>query len=284
MSEIDALRDQVAVVSGGGAGIGRAAALALAARGADVAVLDVDADRAAEVVARIEAVGRRGLALPADVLQSDDARRAIADADECFGRIDILVNNVGGVRPHRFVDQSEQSWRRHLEINLVSALVATSAAAPVMIRGGRGGSIVNVSSIEGTRAAPMFAVYAACKAAMISFTRTMAVELAEHGIRSNAVTPDWIRTPGNSGVPEGPVPDELPPRPAELQDRLDAYVPLGREGTADECAAVIAFLCSPAASYVTGAIVPVDGGTWASSGWTRTDDGGWSLFGHDSPL
>jgi NAD(P)-dependent dehydrogenase (short-subunit alcohol dehydrogenase family) len=152
-----------------------------------------------------------------------------------------------------------------------------------MIRGGRGGAIVNVSSIEGTRAAPMFAVYAAAKAALLSFTRTMALELAEHGIRTNAVTPDWIRTPGNTGVGDGPIPDPLPTRPPELETRLNAYVPLGREGTAEECAEVIAFLCSPAASYINGVVLPVDGGTWASSGWTRTAQG-WSLFGPDSPF
>ena len=130
----------------------------------------------------------------------------------------------------------------------------------------------------------MFAVYAACKAGLLSFTRTLAVELAEHGIRANAITPDWIATPGNHGLVSGPYPDPLPARPPELQSRLDAYVPLGREGTADECGEVVAWLCSDGASYVTGAVVPVDGGTWASSGWTKAGHGGWSLFGPDSPI
>jgi NAD(P)-dependent dehydrogenase (short-subunit alcohol dehydrogenase family) len=163
-------------------------------------------------------------------------------------------------------------------------MATISAAVPLMIRGGRGGSIVNVSSIEGSRAAPMFAVYAACKAGMESFTRTMALELAEHGIRVNAIAPDWTRTPGNSGLRQGPIPDELPPRPAVMADRLAHYVPLGREGTAAECGDVAVFLSSPMASYVTGAIVPVDGGTWASSGWTRVRGGNWSLFGRDDPM
>jgi NAD(P)-dependent dehydrogenase (short-subunit alcohol dehydrogenase family) len=277
------MRDQAAVVTAGGAGIGRATALALAGRGVDVAVLDIDPDRAAQTVAGVEALGRRGLALAVDMLETDAILGAVGAADEHFGRLDILVNNAGGVRPARFVEQSERSRRRHIEMNLVSALTTTGAAVPAMIRGGRGGAIVNVSSIEGTRAAPMFAVYAAAKAALLSFTRTMAVELAEHGIRTNAVTPDWIRTPGNSGVGDGPIPDPLPARPPELEARLDAYVPLGREGTAEECAEVIAFLCSPAASYVNGVVLPVDGGTWASSGWTRTEHG-WSLFGPDSPV
>jgi NAD(P)-dependent dehydrogenase (short-subunit alcohol dehydrogenase family) len=270
----DVLDGQAAVVTGGGAGIGRAAAEALTRRGARVALIDVDAGRATEVA---EVLG--GLALPADVKDPDALVAAIAAADEHFGRLDILVNNAGGVRPGRFVEQPERSWRKHIDMNLVSMLTATSAAAGAMIRSGRGGAIVNVSSIEGSRAAPMFAVYGACKAAMLSFTRSMAVELAEHGIRTNAVTPDWIRTPGNSGILAGPVPDELPPRPEAIQRRLEAYVPLGREGLDAECGEVIAFLCSPAAAYVNGATIPVDGGTWASSGWTRTPDGGWSLFG-----
>jgi NAD(P)-dependent dehydrogenase (short-subunit alcohol dehydrogenase family) len=275
------LDGQAAVVTGGGGGIGRVAALALARRGADVAILDIDAGRAEEAAAAVEALGGRGLAVPTDVLQAEAIVDAVAAADAAFGRIDILVNNAGGVRPGRFVEQSERSWRRHIDMNLLSMLTATSAAARVMIRGERGGAIVNVSSIEGSRAAPMFAVYGACKAAMLAFTRTMAVELAEHRIRTNAVTPDWIQTPGNSGIMSGPVPADLPARPAELVQRLGAYVPLGREGTDDECGEVIAFLCSPEASYVTGATVPVDGGTWASSGWTRDTNGGWSLFGTD---
>jgi len=269
------------VITGGGAGIGRAAALALARRGVDVAILDIDAGRADAVAAEVDGLGAHGLALPTDVLDQEAIVAAVAAADERFGRIDVLVNNAGGVRPGRFVEQPERSWRKHIDMNLVSVFTATSAAANVMIRGGAGGAIVNVSSIEGSRAAPMFAVYGACKAAMLSFTRTMAVELGEHGIRTNAVTPDWIRTPGNSGIMAGPVPADLPPRPEAIDRHLAAYVPLGREGVDVECGEVIAFLCSPEAGYVNGATIPVDGGTWASSGWTRTAEGSWSLFGTD---
>ena len=125
------------------------------------------------------------------------------------------MNNAGGVAGRRFLEQSERSWRRHIDINLVSTLAATAAAAPLMARGGRGGSIVNVVSIEASRAAPMYAVYAACKAAMVSFTRTMALELADDGIRVNAIAPDRTRTPGLDGLLVGPVPDELPPRSPE---------------------------------------------------------------------
>lgn len=277
------LHGRAAVVTGGGAGLGRGIALALAACGADVAVLDIDGERATRVADEVDACGPRGLAVAVDVMDTDALRAAVQTATNGFGRIDVLVNNAGGVAARRFVEQSERSWRRHIDINLVSMLAATSAVVPVMIDGGRGGAIVNVASIEGTRAAPMYAVYAACKAGMLNFTRTLAVELAEHGIRVNAITPDWTRTPGNSGYRTGPVPEPLPPREGELSESLGAYVPLGREGTLEECGQAVAFLCSPLASYVTGATLPVDGGTWASSGWVRSG-AGWSLFGPDRPM
>jgi NAD(P)-dependent dehydrogenase (short-subunit alcohol dehydrogenase family) len=278
------LTDQVAIVTGAGAGIGRGIALGLAARGADVAVVDIDPDRVAKVVGEVEAIGRCALGHVVDVMDASALMAAVDATAAELGRLDVLVNNAGGVSGRRFVEQSERSWRRHVDINLISAFAATSAAVPHMIGSGRGGSIVNVASIEATRAAPMFAVYAACKAGLLSFTRTMAVELGEHGIRVNAICPDWTRTPGNSGMRTGPVDEPLPDRDGPLVERLRAYVPLGREGRTDECGDVVAFLCSSMAGYVTGVSIPVDGGTWASSGWLRADDGDWTLFGPDHSM
>ncbi len=273
------LSGQVALVTGGGAGIGRGIAVALAHAGADVVIAEIDLRRADQTAELVRAAGREALAVPTDVLDTDQVRAAVAAVDDRFGRLDILVNNAGGVSARRFLEQSERSWRRHIDINLVSVLAATSAAVPLMIRGGSGGSIVNVSSIEGTRAAPMFAVYGACKAAMNSFTRTMAVELAEHGIRVNSIGPDMTITPGTRGQRSGPVDEStFVVRERAEQSALERYIPLGREGLIEECGAVVAFLCSPLASYLTGAVVPVDGGTWASSGWVRNaEGGGWAL-------
>ena len=281
MSGLDIdLSDQVALVTGGGAGIGQGIAATLARAGADVVVAEIDPERAEATAELVRAAGREPLVVLTDVLDTDQIRAAVAAADERFGRLDILVNNAGGVRSRPFVEQSERSWRRHVDMNLVSVFAATSAAVPLMLRGGRGGSIVNVSSIEGSRAAPTFAVYAACKAGMESFTKTMAVELARDGIRVNAIAPDQTITPGNHGQRTGPVdPAAFLQRPADEQAALERYVPAGREGVIEECGTVVAFLCSPLASYVTGTVVPVDGGAWAASGWVRAPEGGWALGG-----
>jgi NAD(P)-dependent dehydrogenase (short-subunit alcohol dehydrogenase family) len=264
------LTDQVAVVTGGGGGIGQGTALGLAKFGADVAVLDIAPERCAATEAAITELGRRGAGIVCDVLDSNQIRSAIAAVHQRFGRVDILVNNAGGVRGGPFLTQPEPSLRRHIEINLVSMLIATQEATRFMIDAGRGGAIVNVSSIEGGRAAPMFAVYAACKAGMINFTRTMALELAEYGIRVNCISPDHTVTPGNRDNRTGPV------RPESWADSSPAWakvVPLGREGLVEECASAVVWLCSKMSAYVTGVNVPVDGGTSASSGWLRSPDG-----------
>jgi len=264
--------DQVAVVTGAGAGIGQGIAVGLAAFGADIVVADIDPDRAAVTADKVVAEGRKVLVVPTDSSDADAVQAMVAAAVEHFGRIDILVNNAGGVRRSRFLDQEERSWRRHIDLNLVSAIAATSAAARVMVAEGRGGSIVNIASIEALRAAPMYAVYAACKAAMTSFTRSMAVELGEHQIRVNALAPDVTATAGIRGIVRGPVPDPLPAPPPGFAEGLARYVPLGHEGDVSDLAAAAVFLSSPMARYITGVTLSVDGGTWASSGWVRTAD------------
>ena len=272
------LDDQTAIVTGAGAGIGRAIAIRLAEAGADVVVAEIDPDRADEAAERVRDAGAQALVYPLDVMDGEAVQAMVGAADARFGRIDILVNNAGGVSGRSFLDQSPRSWRRHIDINLTSLLYATHAAAPVMIRGGRGGAIVNVASIEASRAAPMFAVYGACKAALVSFTRSMALELADHRIRVNAIAPDHTVTPGNQGNHAGPVdPSTWTRRTAEEDAAWTRLIPLGREGVDTECGDAALFLCSQMASYVTGAVLPVDGGTSAAGGWVRNPDGGWTL-------
>jgi NAD(P)-dependent dehydrogenase (short-subunit alcohol dehydrogenase family) len=272
------LTDQVAVVTGGGGGIGRAIALAFAAVGADVVIGDVIPERCEETAERVRELGRRALPVPTDVMSTDQVRALIDKAAGEFGRLDILVNNAGGVSRRPFVDQSERSWRRVIDLNLVGMLAATSAAVPVMKAGGRGGSIINVSSIEGSRAAPHYAVYSACKAGMNNFTRTLAVELSDDNIRVNAIAPDMTITPGIRGNFTGPVDPSTWITPTPEQEAVIARrIPLGRAGIDDECGRAAVFLASKMASYVTGVILPVDGGTWASGGWVRGREGGWVL-------
>lgn len=274
------LDDQVAIITGGGGGIGRAIALAMAAVGADVVVADIVPERCAETAERVRELGRRALEAPTDVSDSDQVRAMVDRAAAEFGRVDILVNNAGGVGPKPFLEQSERSWRRHIDLNLVSMLAATSAAVPLIIQGGRGGAVINVASIEASRAAPNYAVYAACKAGMLNFTRTVALEFAEHGIRVNAIAPDYTVTPGLSGNIKGPVdPDTWVKPSAAQQDATARRIPLGRAGIDSECGSVAVFLASAMSRYITGAVIPVDGGSWASSGWIRNRAGQWTLTG-----
>lgn len=275
MAEIE-LTGQVAIITGGGGGIGRAIALRLAQAGADIVVAEIIPERADETAAACRALGRRALAVPTDVMDTDHIGAMVAAADKAFGRIDILVNNAGGVVGKPFLEQSERSWRRHIDINLVSMFAATSAATPIIIRGGRGGSIINITSIEGARAAPGYAVYAACKAGMINFTQTMALELSGHGIRVNAIAPDHTITPGGRGNRTGPVdPSTWLQRTPAGEDAMKRLIPLGREGVDTECGDAAAFLASPMACYITGIVLPVDGGTSASAGWVRSAAGAW---------
>jgi NAD(P)-dependent dehydrogenase (short-subunit alcohol dehydrogenase family) len=278
MTAIDGLMltDQVAVVTGGGGGIGRACALRFADFGADVVIADIVPERCEEVAARVRERGRRALPIVTDMMETAQIRAMIAAADREFGRIDILVNNVAGVAYKKFLDTSERSWRRHIDINLISMFCATAEAAPIMIREGRGGSIINVGSIEGMRAGPNVSIMSACKAAMISFTKSLALELSGDKIRVNCFTPDHTVTPGGRGNRTGPV-DETTwrvPTPDQL-DKMNRVIPLMREGTAQECGDLAVFLASSMSSYITGTIIPIDGGTFAASGWHRGTTGTW---------
>jgi NAD(P)-dependent dehydrogenase (short-subunit alcohol dehydrogenase family) len=274
------LTDQVAIVTGGGSGIGRAIALTYAAAGADVVIADINPALCEETVARIAETGRRGLGIPTNVMDTDQIRAMVEKTEQEFGRIDILVNNAGGVSGRPFLEQSERSWRKHIDLNLVSMLAATSAAVPVMIKGGRGGSVINVASIEASRAAPNFAVYAACKAGMLNFTRTLAVELSDHQIRVNAIAPDFTATPGILGLdPTRPVDATADaPYSPERADAIKRRIPLGRGGVDMECGNLALFLSSKMSDYITGAVIPIDGGTWASGGWVRNRAGNWALM------
>lgn len=265
------LDGKVAFITAGANGIGEGAAMAIARFGADVAIADIDAVNGERVVAAVRALGRKALFIQTDVLHTEQIEAAVQKTAEHFGRIDILVNNAGGVRQNAFMDQPERSWRKHIDMNFISMLAATQAAVKVMIAGGKGGSIINIASSEGLRAAPGYAVYAACKAGIVSFTRTMSLELADDGIRVFALAPDMIDT---QGLKKFSVTSS-----AELNAARDRYIPLNRVGRVEEMSGVIVFLASDMACYLTGITIPVDGGTIASSGWTRSAvDRKWNLY------
>jgi len=264
------LTGSVALVTGGGTGIGRGIAIGLAEFGADVAVLDIDAAAAEQVAALIRAKGCRTLVLETNVMDRDAVRAAVERTVKELGTLDILVNNVGGTRPIKLVDMTDKQADRQIDLNLKSLVAMTQAAAKAMIAGNSGGSIINIASIEGMRAAPAYSVYAACKAAMINFTRSMALELAEHSIRVNAIAPDIVLTEAVIRIaPALASPDAVAARARRI--------PLIRAGNYDDCAGAAVFLASSMASYITGVTINVDGGTWASSGWARDDEGGWRL-------
>jgi NAD(P)-dependent dehydrogenase (short-subunit alcohol dehydrogenase family) len=261
------LTGRAAVVTGAGAGIGKGIALGFAAFGARVAVLELVEETAGRTAAEIVAAGGEALALPTDARDPEAVERAVAAAAAHFGGVDVLVNNVGGTFRAPFLEIAEKGWDALIRANLKTVFHGTRAVAPRMIAGGRGGSIINVVSSEGVRAAPGYAPYAACKAAVISFTKTMALELGPHGIRVNALAPDICLTEG------------LEAMLGEAEKRRHAdMVPLGRAGVPGDLAGAAVFLASDLAAYVTGVTLHVDGGTNAAAGWYRDPAGGdWTL-------
>jgi 3-oxoacyl-[acyl-carrier protein] reductase len=252
------LNDRVAVVTGGGAGIGRGIAAGMAAFGASVAIWERDADSCA---AAAEAIGALGIVT--DVRDSDQVNAALRQTAAELGPVTILVNNAGGVFFSPLLDTSENGWDALYKANLRHVLLCTQLVAQQLNAAGLPGSIINLTSIEGVRAAPGYAAYAAAKAGVINYTKTAAFELAPHGIRVNAIAPDLTMTEGLMRLsPEGPGPD------------IAHAIPLGRAGDVDEIAGTAVFLASNMARYITGQTIHVDGGTHAAGGWYHHPDTG----------
>jgi len=239
----------VVVVTGAARGIGLAIARWFLANRHRVALLDVDAQ---ELAAAAGALGHEHagavLALACDVSQAAAVQQAIAGVDARFGRIDALVNNAGIAVFKPLVDTTFEEWRRVMAVNLDGPFLCSQACVPVMRRGG-GGAIVNIASISGLRASTLRVAYGTSKAALAHLTRQQAVELALHGIRANAVAPGPVDTAMARQV-------HTPAIRADYHD----VIPLGRYGSEEEIAAAVGFLCSPAASYITGQVLAADGG------------------------
>lgn len=261
------LAGKVALVTGGGAGIGRATVELFARAGMRVAVAEIVPERAADVRAALEAAGADSLVEVADVRQAGDVARLMAAVENRFGRLDVLVNNVGdylGIKKP-FEETTEQEWEALYGVNLLHMFRVTKAAIPLMRRSGEGGSIINVSTVEAFRGIPLTVVYAAFKTAITGFTQSLAVELGTDGIRVNAVAPETTNTAQIVATPR------VPP---ENRDYLKRWFPIGRFGEGADSAGAALYLASDLLSgWVTGSTILVDGGALAAGAWMRLPDG-----------
>jgi NAD(P)-dependent dehydrogenase (short-subunit alcohol dehydrogenase family) len=246
------MAQRVAVVTGGARGIGLAIARWFLAREHRVALIDIDAATLRRTERELDDAARV-LALHADVSQPAQVSAAMRAVDERFGRIDALVNNAGIAVFKPILETSYDEFRQVLGTNLDGAFLCTQAAAPVMLRGRRGGAVVNIASISGLRASTLRVAYGTSKGALIHLTKQQAIELGNAGIRVNAVAP-------------GPVDTEMAKLVHTVAIRSDYHdvIPLNRYGTVEEVAQTVGFLCSDEASYVNGQVIAVDGGFEAS--------------------
>ncbi len=252
------LADKVAVVTGGGAGIGAAICQRLAAHGATVAIAEIDPALGEATRARVEAAGGNASAYAIDVREPDQvatlAETVLADHD----RVDVLVNNVGHyLRPVPFGRSDPEHWDALYRVNLHHVFLVTRAFVPSMIER-RSGSIINVSSVEGIRGYPADPVYGAFKAAVVHFTRSLALELGRRGIRVNGIAPDLTQTP-QVDYSAGVAPEQ--------EAMWESWAPVGRVGLPEDQADPVLFLASELSRFVTGHTLPTDGGSLAGGGW-----------------
>jgi 3-oxoacyl-[acyl-carrier protein] reductase len=238
---MDGLTDEVALVTGGGHGIGEAIVKALAGRGARVVVNDVVAERAEAVAATIAESGGEAVGVPADVSVADDVERLVVSAVAAFGRVDILVNNAAAFCNKAFLDHSVEDWDRVFSVNARGAFLCCRAVLPAMIER-RHGNIVNIASIAALRNTIDHVAYAASKAAIVALTRDVASEVAGFGVRVNAVSPGPIDSKGQRSDPQ-------------------AGVLVGRAGKPADIASAVAYLVSDASSYIVGQTISVAGGS-----------------------
>jgi 3-oxoacyl-[acyl-carrier protein] reductase len=241
------INGKIALVTGAAQGIGREIALALATDGADVSICDVNLEAAQKTSGDIEAMGRRSLAIKANVASSAEVTAMVDQVVEKFGRIDILVNNAGITRDGLLMNMEDEQFDVVINVNLKSVFMMTRAVSRYMIRA-RYGRIVNIASVSGMMGNAGQANYAASKAGVIGFTKTTAKELGKRGVTANAVAPGFIDTDMTRVLPD------------KIKEGVKQIIPVQKFGQPQDVAAAVAFLASPAAGYITGQVVPIDGG------------------------
>jgi NAD(P)-dependent dehydrogenase (short-subunit alcohol dehydrogenase family) len=257
--------DKVVLVTGGGAGIGRATVSMFAEHGATVVALEIDERRAEE----LRSTGANVHVIHGDATDPVDVLSLATTIGDRFGRLDVLVNNVGHfvTRPTPFEKLTDEQIDDIYRVNLKHIFAVTRAVLPLLRAGAGGASITNISSIEGFRGIPGFAVYGAFKAAVTGFTMSLALELGPEGIRVNAVAPE---TTESDQVPLDRMIHE------SQRHHIPRWIPLGRFGTPEDIAGCVLFLASPLAGWVSGTVVHADGGALAAAGWYRDDRGTWT--------
>jgi NAD(P)-dependent dehydrogenase (short-subunit alcohol dehydrogenase family) len=268
------LRGRVAVIFGGGGGLGRACALDLGGAGVRLALNDRNPDLLAGTADELRQQGTEVMTSVFDARDPDHQATFFDQVDATFGGVDILINVVGGTFPQPFADSNPRGWDALIRTNFTWLLHAVHLAIP-RLRARGGGSIIQLTSIEAHRAAPGHAVYSAMKAAVENLSRTLAVELAPDGIRVNTIAPDFVPTEGLAAMDRtvgGPGGAEA--EWADVADRI--AIPMGRRGRYDDVGGCALFLASDLSGFVTGTTLHPDGGTWASSGWFHWPEDGWS--------
>ncbi len=258
------IKDKIAVVTGGGSGIGEAVALRLASEGAKVVVADVRMEAARKVAEAVKKEGGESLAVVCDATKPESIDALISETVKTYGALDILMNNVGGGSGIALVAKSDmEDWDRTIELNLKSAYLCCRAAAKVMIPR-KQGRIINMSSVSGRQGEKLLSAYCAAKFGVIGFTQTLAKELARHNITVNAVCPGYVYTPGWETLAQA-VKDIQPAYANKslqeiFEDRVKEVTPLGRPQEASEIAALVAYLASWEARSITGQSISIDGG------------------------
>lgn len=270
------LKGKVAVLLGGGFGIGAAASLGLAQTGVDIAIFDKDVAGMAETKAHVEALGRRCVTMVGDVLSVDDVRKFYEMVGQEFDRLDIVVNVAGGVKQRDFLQGTDAEDAEDIRRNFGYVIQSIRLAVPLIERASRGGSIINFTTIEAYRGAAGFSVYAGAKAANANLRRALAVEFGTRNIRINEVTPDTTPSRGNMSALKPDLLKSMEDAPIEdIEASMAMYIPRGAAASPEDLADTVVFLASDLSRSITGINIHVDGGTSAAFGFINWPGGGY---------